>query len=104
MASTALRPSRGVSPYRPVSTWKATTTSQWPSVGRAWARERRQGHRTSQLQLSKYSPLTCHAGWVMVAPDSGLTQRALRPIVGEGRPTIPGTEGKHNLRGVLVLS
>jgi len=66
----------------------ATTTSQCPSVGRAWARERRQGHRTSQLQLSKYSPLICQVGCVIAAPDSGLTLKAPRPIVSETMPAI----------------
>src|SRR3990170_43683 len=96
MVRTALRPSRGVSPYRPESAWNATTTSQCPSVGRAWARERRQGHRTSQLQLSKYSPVICQAGCAMTGSYSGLTLKATRPIVGEVRPTIPGTERKDN--------
>src|SRR3989304_6132026 len=96
MVRTALRPSSGVSPYRPESAWNATTTSQCPSVGRAWARERRQGHRTSQLQLSKYSPVICQAGCAMTGSYSGLTLKATRPIVGEVRPTIPGTGRKTN--------
>src|SRR5579872_4373542 len=36
--------------------WKASTTSQWPSVGRTVAWVSRQGQSSSQLQDSKYSP------------------------------------------------
>src|SRR5436853_7334087 len=43
--------------------WKASTTAQSPWVGRAVSGalvETRHGHTTSQLQFSKYSPLSCH--------------------------------------------
>src|SRR5271156_2313676 len=36
--------------------WKASTTSQWPSVGETLAWVNRQGQSSSQLQDSKYSP------------------------------------------------
>jgi hypothetical protein len=47
--------------------WKASTTSHTPSVGGAVSGrpvETKQGQTTSQLQFSKYSPLSCHCAIV----------------------------------------
>src|SRR5437667_186306 len=73
MASAAAVSLRSTAPWFPRAIRKTRGTSQWPSVGRAAAPPfalrgpRRHGHKTSQLQFSRYSPSIRHASGIVVS-------------------------------------
>src|SRR5215470_3527982 len=76
MARAAWVPARSTPPWCPAAIWNTIGTSQWPSLGRAaappWALRgpSRQGHSTSQLQFSRYSP-SMRQESAMVATSAG---------------------------------
>src|SRR5579862_6001037 len=84
MTVTALRPERSVLPYLPDLIWKATTTSQWPSVGFEPFTSK-QGHSSSQLQDSKYSPSNCQLS-LMTSPSDLLVSSQARNISATAPP------------------
>src|SRR2546429_244375 len=73
IASAAAVSLRSTAPWFPRAIPKTRGTSQWPSVGRAAAPPfalrgpRRHGHKTSQLQFSRYSPSIRHASGIVVS-------------------------------------
>src|SRR5215213_3328013 len=81
-----LSPSRETSPKAPSSRWKAKATSQAPSVGEdvnGAEVEKIQGQATVQLQFSKYSPRSDHAG-TAVSAIRGSFQMTIDPCDGSG--------------------